>query len=63
MAAKIIQIYRTGNPRFWTVVLSCGHKLSVTNADLKAQQLFVGKGGQTCVQCSTAAATALRRRA
>lgn len=51
---QIKQIYRTGNPRVWTVLLGCGHKRIVPNADVKREQLYVGKPNQRCAQCDEA---------
>lgn len=41
--AKITQIYRTGNPRQWTLTLACGHKAIATNDDLTYSQVYLGK--------------------
>lgn len=49
---KITAIYRTGSPRKYTVVLDCGHKQQLTNAQVKKWQLYVGRE-RICDYCAT----------
>ncbi len=49
----ITRIYRTGNPRQYTIELDCGHRFTIANAEVKKQQLFVSKS-QRCLECETA---------
>jgi hypothetical protein len=47
----ITQIYRLlGSQTAYRVVLGCEHRPSVTGAELKRQQLFVGKA-VVCAEC------------
>lgn len=50
--AKITQIYRTGNPRQWTLKLACGHKAIAANAELTHSQIYPGKD-VPCSICDT----------
>lgn len=41
MKSPIAAMHRFGT--YWLVTLSCGHKFTVTAAEMKAQQLYLGR--------------------
>jgi hypothetical protein len=50
----IVRIYRIGHPRQYQVRLACGHRLVVTDDELRQRQLFLGKR-IVCPECKEVA--------
>lgn len=56
---QITHILAWGSGQWQTVMLACGHKRHIRKADLKREQLFVGKP-VPCADCGNTAKTQRR---